>query len=61
MSEDEQLVMYNREDLEEGQPIQFVGIHVLQWERFKRDGLMDADCDWEYAFVFEKIGENSPD
>lgn len=40
--------MYYREDLEDGEPIQFVGVHVLKFERWVREyGIPD----WEYTFV----------
>ena len=41
--------MYDRNKLVEGQPIQWAGIHVLEWERLKREGLIGID--WKYAFV----------
>ena len=50
--------MYAREELEEGQLIQWVGVHVLAWEQWKRDyGIPD----WEYAFVKEDDDDTEED
>lgn len=51
----EELKMYDREELEDGHPIQWVGVHVLTWERWKREyGIPD----WKYAFVMEDEDES---
>lgn len=43
-----QIEMFNRDELQDGQLIQFVGVHVLKWERLKREyGIPD----WDFAFV----------
>ena len=50
--------MYDRDELEDGQMIQFVGVHVLKWERLQREyGIPD----WKYAFVIEDDEEHEHD
>lgn len=43
------VIMYDREELEDGQHIQFVGIHLLDWERLQRADMIIKE--WEFAFV----------
>jgi len=53
-----EIKMYSRDELEDGQYIQFVGVHILAWKRLQREyGIPD----WKYAFVIDKQEADNDD
>ena len=49
--------MFSIEELEEGDPVQFVGVHILRWERMMKEYSIPM---WDYAFLLERDDPRTP-